>query len=244
MTLPNPTPPHGQDELLPCAHCGGAPVIKQAGKTKYWWVGCEIHLVSESRGCGVGFSSYDKQVAISKWNTRVPIHPPAPTTLNEEQLRGALERVKGELLITLIEDISQFKQDVKLLLHAASRVADYQPGLKALLEVNEELRKENKEVMDLAARQMKQFAEAIEYKFTLTQERDQLLARVKELEKDKERLDWAESHRVQLNCSMGALGNFHYQVGSWPSEHCYRAAIDKQIERIKTKELEQKVKEK
>lgn len=57
-----------------------------------------------------------------------------------------------------------------------------------------------------------------------------LQARVKELEKDKARLDWLESQRVQLNCTMGAPGNYHYQVGCWPSQHSYRAAIDERME--------------
>lgn len=58
------------DELKPCPFCGGVPTVKQAGATRYWWVGCEIHLEPESKGCGISHSSYNKQDAIEKWNTR------------------------------------------------------------------------------------------------------------------------------------------------------------------------------
>jgi len=62
---------------------------------------------------------------------------------------------------------------------------------------------------------------------------ERLQAQVEELQKDKARLDWIEKHRVQLNCLMGAPGNFHYSVGSWSSEHSYRVAIDKRMEQTK-----------
>lgn len=52
-----------------------------------------------------------------------------------------------------------------------------------------------------------------------------------EMSRDKERLDWVEKHRVQLNCTQGAPGNYHYQVGTLPSESSYRKAIDAQIAR-------------
>lgn len=53
---------------------------------------------------------------------------------------------------------------------------------------------------------------------------------IERLEKDKLRLDWIERNRVQLNCTMGAPGVYHYQVGSHPSEASFRLAIDKRIE--------------
>lgn len=53
---------------------------------------------------------------------------------------------------------------------------------------------------------------------------------IERLEKDKVRLDWIERNRVQLNCSKGGVGIYHYQVGSYPSEASYREAIDKRIE--------------
>lgn len=56
-------------ELKPCPFCGQMPVIKKAGTTGYWWIGCEIHINPE-QGCGVSHSSYNKQEAINKWNTR------------------------------------------------------------------------------------------------------------------------------------------------------------------------------
>jgi len=57
-------------EMKPCPFCGQQPVVKQAGKTNYWWVGCEIHLGLEHHGCGVCHSDYDKSKAIEKWNQR------------------------------------------------------------------------------------------------------------------------------------------------------------------------------
>jgi hypothetical protein len=57
-------------ELLPCPFCGQQPVVKMAGRTNYWWVGCEIHLRIEAPGCGVSHSDYDRTMAIKKWNTR------------------------------------------------------------------------------------------------------------------------------------------------------------------------------
>lgn len=53
---------------------------------------------------------------------------------------------------------------------------------------------------------------------------------IERLEKDKLRLDWIERNRVQLNCTMGAPGIYHFQVGSHPSEASFRLAIDKRIE--------------
>lgn len=67
-------------ELKPCPFCGKAPTIKQAGKTNYWWVGCEICLGSvcqDCNGCGVSHSNYDKSTAIEVWNTRHFPLPPA-----------------------------------------------------------------------------------------------------------------------------------------------------------------------
>lgn len=55
---------------------------------------------------------------------------------------------------------------------------------------------------------------------------------IENLQLDKVRLDWIEQNRVQLNCSQGAQGVFHYQIGSHPSEASYRQAID---ERMKAK---------
>jgi hypothetical protein len=52
---------------------------------------------------------------------------------------------------------------------------------------------------------------------------------IERLEQDKVRLDWITRNRVQLNCSMGAPGNYHFQVGSHPSEANYREAIDKRM---------------
>ena len=66
--------PPGPTALLPCPFCGQPPVIKMAGWTSYWWVGCEIHLDMESTGCGVSQSDYDKTRAIEKWNTRAGTH--------------------------------------------------------------------------------------------------------------------------------------------------------------------------
>lgn len=53
------------------------------------------------------------------------------------------------------------------------------------------------------------------------------------LREDQKRMNYLEVNRVQLNCDMGAPGNYHYRVGGWPSEHSYRAAIDKRIKEYK-----------
>lgn len=88
--MTDPTPLQKAVELLPCPFCGARAVIKQAGETRYWWVGCEIHLCEEPKGCGVSRSAYDKQEAIDRWNTR-----PAAKQLealqkeNEELKKGA-----------------------------------------------------------------------------------------------------------------------------------------------------------
>jgi hypothetical protein len=68
-------------KLKACPFCGSQPVIKQAGRTNYWWVGCEIHLGIESQGCGVCQSDYDQDKAIRKWNERAGDREPeaAPT---------------------------------------------------------------------------------------------------------------------------------------------------------------------
>lgn len=68
-------------ELLPCPFCGQQPVVKMAGRTNYWWVGCEIHLSVEPSGCGVCHSDYDRTRAIKKWNTRAGTKSVAPTAL-------------------------------------------------------------------------------------------------------------------------------------------------------------------
>lgn len=79
----------------------------------------------------------------------------------------------------------------------------------------------NPQVSALLALRFREAAEEIE----------RLEAEVLTLRADEKRMNYLEANRVQLTCEMGALGNYHYRVGSWPSEHCYRAAIDKRLEK-------------
>ena len=65
-------------EIKACPFCGKPPTIKQAGRTNYWWVGCEIHIGPESSGCGVSHSDYDRAEAIRKWNERAGDRQPTP----------------------------------------------------------------------------------------------------------------------------------------------------------------------
>ena len=65
-------------QIKACPFCGKAPTVKQAGRTNYWWVGCEIHIGPESSGCGVSHSDYDRAEAIRKWNERAGDRQPTP----------------------------------------------------------------------------------------------------------------------------------------------------------------------
>ena len=51
--------------------------------------------------------------------------------------------------------------------------------------------------------------------------------------KDTERLDWLEKARPQLNCVMGAPGNYHYSIGSHDGFPSYRQAIDAAMNQTK-----------
>jgi hypothetical protein len=75
-------------KILACPFCGKPATVKQAGKTNYWWVGCEIHLGPESSGCGVSHSDYDREEAIRKWNIRAGGRQPAMSQTAETKHVG------------------------------------------------------------------------------------------------------------------------------------------------------------
>ena len=79
-----------------CPFCGKPPTIKQAGRTNYWWVGCEIHLGPESSGCGVSHSDYDRAEAIRKWNERADSVPTVSKTTAPSALASATGSVEWE----------------------------------------------------------------------------------------------------------------------------------------------------
>ena len=91
-------------KIKACPFCGKPPTIKQAGRTNYWWVGCEIHLGPESIGCGVSHSDYIREEAIRKWNERAGDREPAtsqttePSTLASATCSLADERSLSDLL--------------------------------------------------------------------------------------------------------------------------------------------------
>lgn len=116
MTPPNPTPPHGQD-------------VNSTPRTDG-----KAHRFELSSGWCYAVPADFARTLERELNALK--NPPTPPTLDEEQLSMAIRQ--AVLYRTKKWMIPQTTVDV--LLSAASRVADYQPGLKSLLEVNEALR--------------------------------------------------------------------------------------------------------
>lgn len=120
-------------ELLPCPFCGANPVIKQAGTTRYWWVGCEIHLSEEPRGCGVSRSAYEKQEAIDRWNTR-PAAKQLEALQNEnKELKNAIQLLEhgkyGRVDLTAqILSLQQERDSLKSVLKQCGEALEYVKG--------------------------------------------------------------------------------------------------------------------
>ena len=88
-----------KSKILACPFCGKPPTIKQAGRTNYWWVGCEIHLGPESSGCGVSHSDYIREEAIRKWNERAGGRQPEPSDEASDKhiaLQGLVRRLADD----------------------------------------------------------------------------------------------------------------------------------------------------
>lgn len=199
MTPPNPTPPHGQDvNVCPIAAKVAAQVLERSmiGVAKYGATLARTDLTTSDWLNHLQQELLDAANYVERLKQKE--HPPTPPTLDEEQLRRALKEV-GECLVVgsisgqvdvqaSLSRVETILSHITTLMRAASRVADYQPGLKSLLEVNEALRevlKASQKVNDELQRDFKQAEESRVNNLALYQS---TLVERQELEKERDSL--------------------------------------------------------